>query len=148
MTNKNNEGKLSLEKDKEENNSGGDIFEDIFELILVIIGLGGSFLFYCLTNCSSTDYSRINPSAIEKPVLLDEAFIKNIKDECIINELKLQIDNMIKADKKDMNLTFDNYKVAKTNCHKDDEKNNLKIKKESNLENTKELLDKASKNIN
>ena len=117
------------------------ITEIAFPIFVFIIVL--CFLFITPPN--------INPSVNEKPILLDEVFINNIKDKCIINDLKIQIDNMIKSDNEDTKLTFDNYQIAKGKCDKENDEKAKKDEKDKHnqyLEKTKELLDKVSQDIN
>lgn len=122
--------------------SGSDIFEFFILLIIVVPIALLYFLVYSVDEVKEDARRHIVKSSdYDMPVLLDENFIKNIKDECIINDLKKQVDNMIKTGNTDAKLDFNNYKTAKKICAQEDNKE--QYKNSNNLEKIKEALDNS-----
>lgn len=161
MENKPNENKLSLNKDddKKEESEKKEvsflkfIFCLIFLLFTFLAELSFPIAIIIMVFCSVLPCRNSNKhqSINEISILLDDSFIKNIDNKCIINDLKTQIDDMIKSDNEDTKLTFDNYQTAKGKCDKENDEIAKKDKKDKHnqyLEKTKELLDKASQDIN
>lgn len=117
---------------------GGEIFEGILTIIgIVVVAL--FFIFKSMVFDARTPSIKSTGSDI--PILLDENFIKNIKDECIINDLKKQVNNIIKIGNTDAKLDFNNYKTAKKNCSQ--EENKEQHKNSNNLEIIKKALDNS-----
>lgn len=140
-----NEKDITLNKSDnvilDENNKKTDWGYEIFNGILNLIGIVFIVLFIFKGIAFDPNKPNIKSTGSDIPILLDENFIKNIKDECIINDLKKQVDNIIKTGNTDAKLDFNNYKTAKKNCSQ--EENKEQYKNSNNLEKIKEALDNS-----